>query len=282
MFVHPDRYGVVKTVPNLWAILHTSEGGESTGSAEALCDFMRSPGDRIKRDANGNITQQYGSSYHVVFDTDRVIPAVPYNTVSYSAGGGNAHGIHGCFPGKAAQTRAQWLDENSRAMIRQAAAWLVDIADQFAIPIDRKMPAYEMLAGDKGLGDHYTVTVAFAKSDHTDVGSGFPWDVLFADIAALTTPTEPIEENADMFRIRYRDESYAPNAYTGLICNGPQLGWIGDGNADIALGKGGARIVDNLTPAELDALIKTLQTTSQCPPEWVNTARGAAWNARRG
>lgn len=109
-------------------------------------------------------------------------------------------------------------------------------------------------------------------------------DTIPAEVLKFENPTQPPTEGdlIDMFRIRYRDSSYAPGAYTGLICNGPLLGWIGDGNADVALGKGGARIVDDLTTAELDGMIKTLQTTSQCPPEWVNTPRGAAWNARRG
>jgi hypothetical protein len=115
------------------------------------------------------------------------------------------------------------------------------------------------------------------------------WDMdeFRADVAATlaaqtTTPPTTDDEDDAMFRIRYTDSSYKPGAYTGLICNGTQLGWIGDGHADIALGKGGARVVDDLTTAELDGLIKTLQTTSKCPPEWVNTPRGAAWTANRG
>jgi hypothetical protein len=102
------------------------------------------------------------------------------------------------------------------------------------------------------------------------------------DPDAQTTPPPTTDEDDAMFRIRYTDSSYKPGAYTGLICNGTQLGWIGDGHADIALGKGGARVVDDLTTAELDGLIKTLQTTSKCPPEWVNTPRGAVWTANRG
>jgi hypothetical protein len=96
-------------------------------------------------------------------------------------------------------------------------------------------------------------------------------------------PTEPPNEGdpITMFRIRYKDGTYAPGAYTGLISNGPQLGWISDGNGDVALGKGGARIVEDLTPAELDGLIATSQTTTNPPPEF-SEARKAAWNARRG
>jgi len=181
--VHPDRYGVVKTVPNLWAILHTSEGAESGTAAENLAAYMTRPGDRPN--GSGGV---YGSSYHAVFDTDQVIPAVPYHTVAYSAGGANAQGIHGCFPGKAGQTRAQWLDPVSRAMIRQCAAWLCDIQTEFGIPVRVKMSPAQMVAHQKGLGDHYTATLAFRKSTHTDVGDGFPWDVLADDITNLLTP----------------------------------------------------------------------------------------------
>lgn len=179
--VHDTRYGAVKSAgPNLWAILHTSEGGELTNSAEALSSFMTTPA-----------TATNVASYHAVFDTDRVLPAVPYDTVAYSAAGGNAQGVHGCFPGKAGQTRTQWLDTNSRAMIRQAAAWLCDVSVQLNIPLAIITPA-QMVAKARGIGDHYTVTQAFRKTNHTDVGAGFPWDVLFADIDALTQLYPPV------------------------------------------------------------------------------------------
>lgn len=202
VYVHPDRYGVRKTKPNLWAVLHTSEGSEGHNSAEALAGYLGQPGDR----PNGR-GGYYGSSYHTIFDTTQVIPAVPYDTVAYSAGGGNAHGIHGCFPGKAGQTREQWLDPVSRAMIRHAAAWLVDLEEEFGIPVGIKMSVAEMQQYRSGLADHHTVSLAFRKSTHTDVGPGFPWDVLAADIAAirnpLPPPTIPPQEDDDMPRIAY-------------------------------------------------------------------------------
>ena len=181
--VHPDRYGAVKSGPNLWAVLHTSEGGESDNAAENLASFLGRPGDRPN--GRGGV---YGSSYHAIFDTDRILPAVPYGIVAYSAGGGNAQGIHACFPGKANQTREQWLDPVSRAMIRQCATWLVDVAMEFGIPVHYKMTSSQMRNKERGLGDHYTVTAAFGKSTHTDVGPNFPWDILFSEINAVLTP----------------------------------------------------------------------------------------------
>lgn len=185
-YVHPDRYGSTKTQgEDLYFVLHTSEGGETTSSAEALCGYMGQPGDRPN--SSGGV---YGSSYHIVADTDVLRPAVPYDIVAYSAGGGNARGRHLCFPGKAGQTREQWLDENSRAMIRQAAAWLADQGCGTAFPA-RRLTVDEVKSGVKGVCDHYDITRAFKKSTHTDLGAGFPWDVLFADVQAILGQTPP-------------------------------------------------------------------------------------------
>ena len=195
VYVHPDRYGARKTAgPNTLIVLHTSEGGESEGAAENLASFLGRPGDRPN--SSGGF---YGSSYQVVFDTDRIIPAVPYDTVSYSAGGANSQGIHGCFPGKAGQTREQWLDAVSRAMIRQAAAWMRDVATEQGIPL-RRLTVAQVAAGERGYCDHHDVSRAFRKSTHTDVGAGFPWDVLADDITALIIPSliiPPITQTED-------------------------------------------------------------------------------------
>ena len=196
--VHATRHGPMKTTVNKWVVLHTSEGGETTGSAEALSIFMTQPA-----------TKNNLASYNAVFDTDKVIPAVSYHVVPYAAGGGNAQGIHGCFPGRANQTRDQWLDDNSFAMIEQAALWILDVCQEFDIP-PRRITWQQVKAGEKGICDHYDITQAFHKSTHTDVGIGFPWDVLFDEIdLALyppqpptepdqpTTPTTPIDPDKD-------------------------------------------------------------------------------------
>lgn len=178
--VHPTRHGPRRTVPILWAVLHTSEGWETGDSAEQLGEFMGRPA-----------TATNVASYHDVADTDRIIPAVPHDVVAYAAGGGNAQGVHLCFPGRAGQTRAQWLDLNSRSMIRQGATWLVDVHQAHDIPLERIDPA-DLLAGRSGVCDHHDVSLAFHKSNHTDVGDAFPWDVLWSDVAEI------LEEDTDM------------------------------------------------------------------------------------
>jgi hypothetical protein len=181
-FVHSDRYGGIKSRPNTLLVVHTSEGGELGTSAEALCNYMAQPGDRVS--ASGN---RYGSSYQYVVDTDIMRPAVPDNTVSYSAPPANDYGIHYCIPGRAGQTRAEWLDANSRPHIAMLARALADKSAATRIPL-RKLSVAQVAGGDWGVCGHHDISLAFGKSDHYDPGPQFPWDVLFTDIARLIAP----------------------------------------------------------------------------------------------
>lgn len=184
--VHPDRRGATKNVKNRLLVLHTSEGGETTGSAEALGRFMEQPGDRISETTG----KRYGASYQYVTDTDRVLPATRDNVVSYSAAGANHDGIHICFPGKANQTRAQWLDANSLAMLHQCADVMRDKSFEHGIPLTRLTDA-EIRAGKRGYCDHWAISRVYKSSDHTDLGSGFPWDVLAELLSDDPTPGGP-------------------------------------------------------------------------------------------
>lgn len=193
VFVHPDRCGATKSGVNRLLVLHTSEGAELPSSAEALGSFMGQPGDRPNTSGG-----RYGSSYHCITDTERLIPAVPNDVVAYSAAGANHDGVHLCIPGKAGQTREQWLDTNSRAFIRQAAMWLVDQSRAENIPLVRRNAA-QVKAGAAGVCDHDAVSKAFGQSSHWDVGPNFPWDVLWNDVNAyLASPLLP--GGSDMFQ----------------------------------------------------------------------------------
>jgi hypothetical protein len=273
--VHATRHGPTKTTKNLWIVLHTSEGGESTGSAEALSIFMTQPA-----------TKSNVASYNDVFDTDRVIPAVPYNVVPYAAGGGNAQGIHGCFPGRANQTREQWLDSISRPMIKQAAAWIVDVSIEFKIPL-RHITWQQVKAYESGICDHFAITGAFKKTTHTDVGPGFPWDVLFADIDALivkptTPPTQPYPPGTEFLDVgditmtdevriydSRRDDDKQPanmfaiqthvdaNTHSAVFCNvttiaGSEGGFMGVGGETSFNNFQPNQVVDNARPFKLN------------------------------
>ena len=201
--VHPDRQGADRTGGRIdYIIGHTSEqsGLEDPDDAEDLARYLTSKGDRPSPSRPGEF---YGASYHAITDTDRVLPCTLDTRVAYSAGGGNQYGLHICLPVRAAQTRAQWLDEGSRPYIRQFAEYIVDKATEHDIPLRHLTPG-DMSAGGRGYADHATVSLAYKKSDHTDCGSSFPWDVLAADIAAITTPDQEDDMTPRYFRINDR------------------------------------------------------------------------------
>jgi hypothetical protein len=173
--VHTDRMGAIRQPPYRLLVVHTSEGSEGPSSAENLCSFMTLPGDRFNPDGS-----RYGASYHYVTDTDRMLPATPDNVVAYAAAGANNDGIHICIPGKAAQTRAQWLDTISDGYLVQLADAMRDKAAEYKIPLVRLTVA-EIIAGKAGYCGHVDISNAYHRSDHTDPGAAFPWDVLAAD-----------------------------------------------------------------------------------------------------
>jgi hypothetical protein len=176
---HPDRYRTGRLRVD-GVVLHTSEQTDP-GNAGALTRYLQAPGDR---------PGGYGSSYTYVVDADGWWRCVAEGDTSFSAPPCNNTHVHACFPGQAAKTRAQWLTAPHRARIRQAAALVVDVHTRHKVPLVR-VDVAGLQAGQKGYCGHVDVTVAFHKSDHTDPGTGFPWDVLAADIAAITAPAPP-------------------------------------------------------------------------------------------
>lgn len=185
--VHGDRYGSARPLPPKWVVIHTSEGGEGGRSADALAGFLTAPGDRITS------TGRYGSSYHAIADVAmRIIPAVHDGFVAFSAPGANTEGLHVCIPGRAGQTREQWLDDASRSMIRTVAGYVLDMRTLYGIP-PLRLTVAELRAGTRGYTDHAGIRDAFGRTTHYDVGPNFPWDVLAADVRELsrTTPIKP-------------------------------------------------------------------------------------------
>lgn len=180
--LHPDRGGTAGTVPKLGVVVHDSEGGENSAN---LISYLGSPGDRPL--AGGGA---YGGGYNAV--------ATEAGSYTEVAGGGrnpyhapplNATFWSICIPGRANQTRDQWLDAASRGYIRGVARYIVDRwnDDGHRWPLEFRSSA-ELVAGRYGYTSHAQVSQAWHRTDHTDPGAAFPWDVLAADIAALIVP----------------------------------------------------------------------------------------------
>jgi hypothetical protein len=113
-----------------------------------------------------------------------------------------------------------------------------------------------------------------------------PWHIRYVTgdmvpvaVLAFENPTPPTTTTeVEMIAIDYK-----PNTpeWTALTYTGSQLAHVFDGHADGVIRRMGVQRAV-VSDAELDGLIRSSQTTTPCPPAWVNTARGAAWSAARG
>ena len=104
-------------------------------------------------------------------------------------------------------------------------------------------------------------------------GDTIPQAVLDYETPGTTPPDE-----VEMIAIDYKPGS---PEWTALTYTGSQLAHVFDGNADAVIRRAGVPR-QTVTDAELDGLIRSSQTTTPCPPAWINTPRGMAWTSARG
>lgn len=190
--VHPDRYsrtGVVLRKNRV--VIHTAESSEGSRVEDVLVSFMGAVGNLTI--PGSNPPRVFGAAYTAIPDSKNGTYREAYDAARlgvYAQGGANKDSWSFCIPGRASQTRAEWLDGYSRDCIRIAAQYTVDKCRLDDIPLER-VSWREVQAGKRGYCDHYTISQAFQKSDHTDVGPNFPWDVFAADIQAIVNPPQP-------------------------------------------------------------------------------------------
>lgn len=193
--VHRDRYSTSGvTARKAGVVLHTSEGPDT--SYPVLRRLLTLPGDR-DFDPPDPAGRKYGSAYHVLTrnDLERSFDQVlGAEAGPFAAPPLNKTWWHLCIPGYARQTETDWQDRESQSGMWAAAAFIYSrhLIDGF--PLER-VTVDQLRAGASGYCDHRTVSLAFGKSTHTDVGAGFPWQQ-FADM--LHTLDQP--EDTDMHR----------------------------------------------------------------------------------
>lgn len=153
------------------SVVHYTAGSENTSSAENGNAY-----DAVRTD---------GTSCHVFHDPDSSVQEVLRKDRANSAlHKGNRLGIQHELCGTA-QTRAQWLDANSDAILwRAARAVAKDCVDYGLEPrrlsvSEVRRAWYEYPNGPRGICGHVDITNAFPEDGgtHTDPGTGFPWDV---------------------------------------------------------------------------------------------------------
>lgn len=154
-------------------VVHYTAGAERSTSAEDGAAY-----DQRRTD---------GTSAHYYVDSNSVVQCVRTTDRSHTAlYRGNNMGIHYELCGTR-QTRAQWLDGASRATIRNAARQIARDMAKYRIPLVRLISRDVRDAARKGICGHVDFTTGWPEDNgsHTDPGTEFPWDVLFADIRSV-------------------------------------------------------------------------------------------------
>jgi len=153
----------VGVVQKALIVIHCMEYPETATSAEWCAAFFAGP------DAPQ-------ASAHYCVDNDTVICTVPPDRIAWHAPGANGHGIGIEHAGYARQTRAQWLDDFSLAMLMLSAKLTAHLCQRFGIP-PRFVQAELLQRGAGGITTHAEVTRAWpekTKTKHWDPGPFFP------------------------------------------------------------------------------------------------------------
>lgn len=143
-------------------VIHDMEAPEENTTAEAVARYF----------ASGKVV----ASAHLNHDTDSTVKSVHREDVAYAAPGCNHDGLQHELAGYARQTRVQWLDSASRAVMNRAAFTVAYECKKYRIPI-RHLTNEELAAGKRGIVGHNQVSNVYKKSSHWDPGPDFPWDV---------------------------------------------------------------------------------------------------------
>lgn len=202
MLLHPDRYSTSNVaLTKHGVVVHDSESGD--GTHDVLLRLLQSPGDRLI--LGSSPPRWYGAGYHAISNGVGGWTAVADATAGpFAAPPRNKDFWHVCMPGRAAQTREEWLDPISRNHILGVAKFIVSVHRHDGIPLYR-LSSSQLLAGDRGYCGHAEVSNAWGQTDHTDPGRTFPWDVLagYIDSLAAPLPPPPPASEEDDFMNRY-------------------------------------------------------------------------------
>lgn len=117
------------------------------------------------------------ASAHFMVDNTSIFQNVKLTDTAYAVGNSdlNARSISIELAGQAKQTKAEWNDTYSTAMLKRAATLTAQLCKEKNIPV-RKASPNDITKGIPGIAGHLDVTIAKAiYGGHTDPGKNFPW-----------------------------------------------------------------------------------------------------------
>lgn len=142
-------------------VVHTIEIAERVDAAERCARWFALP--------------EAGVSAHYCVDAGSIVQCVRERDVAWHARGANDRSIGVELAGVAEQTRAEWEDDYSRAVLARAARLVSEVCERHSIPV-RWVDAEGLRRGRGGITGHVNVSSAFRRSDHWDPGPAFPRD----------------------------------------------------------------------------------------------------------
>ncbi|MBK3559305.1 N-acetylmuramoyl-L-alanine amidase [Streptomyces sp. MBT56] len=174
-------YGPGRSVPVRVIVIHDMEAPEGPNTAENVANWFRTMPASSK------------ASAHVCVDNDSTVRCVADGDRAWHAPGANSDGLGIELAGYARQSRAEWLDPYSKAVIERAAKVVADWCEKYGIPA-RRLTVAELKAGKKGIVGHVDVSKAYGQTNHYDPGPNFPWDYLISRVKAHLAPEPgPVE-----------------------------------------------------------------------------------------
>lgn len=170
-FVQAKNYNKLAGKKNKLIVIHDMEYPEKSNSAEWCADFF----------AGRNGLTAPKASAHYCIDNDSIVQCVKDEDVAWHTPGKIGDYINNIsigieHAGYAKQTREQWLDDFSKAMLLRSAEFVAGLCKKYGIT-PKKLTVEELKAGDtNGICGHVDCTKATGTGSHTDPGPGFPWD----------------------------------------------------------------------------------------------------------
>jgi hypothetical protein len=132
------------------------------------------------------------ASAHYMVDNDTIVQGVRDEDVAWAAPGANSNGIQIEHTGYAAQSKPNWEDPFSAAMLELSAKLTAKLCARHNIPV-RFVDVDGLKRGVRGITTHNAVSLAFRRSNHTDPGPNFPMAAYLAAVKAVTAPEPPKE-----------------------------------------------------------------------------------------